>query len=89
MVHFHFQFFQKRQNKIKKDMFTKFTKGKATRCLLQSLAGSNSDHTSPFVGFWSPKASTPFNLLLLHHQEDSDKSPRKGASTTGWKIRVE
>jgi hypothetical protein len=37
MVRFHFQFFPKGKNKIKKDMFTKFTKGKATECLLQSF----------------------------------------------------
>jgi hypothetical protein len=23
------------------------------------------DHTSPILGFWSPKAPTPFNILLL------------------------
>jgi hypothetical protein len=51
--------------------------------------GSNSDHTSPFAGFWSPKASTPSIFFFSYHQADSEKSQRKDASIVGWKIRVE
>jgi hypothetical protein len=49
MVGFHFQIFQKKKKNKKRRI-----------CLLQNLQKgsqrSNSDHTSPFEGFWFPKA---------------------------------
>jgi hypothetical protein len=56
MVCFHFQFFQKRQNEIKKN-YNFIT-------ILQKNLRIQLGHTSPFLGFGSQKHSNPFNFIL-------------------------
>jgi hypothetical protein len=60
--------FPKRQNKIKKDMFTKFTKGKATKCLLQSLERIQFRSHLPICRILVPKS---FNSLQSSSSQSS------------------
>ena len=79
MVHFPFQFSKK--DKIKLKTITRLLKN------LQNILGEDPIWiTPPHLQDFSPQKLQLPSIFFYDQQENSEKSPKKGAFVVGWKI---